>query len=84
MIASLLALVLAVQLSLPQLFDQALSASRDGRFGGVAVIGHSEGAALGALAAQRGGVVAYVSLAGPGRDAAAGLRGQLKGKLPPA
>ena len=33
MIASLLAVFLVVQLSLPQLFDQALSASRDGRFG---------------------------------------------------
>jgi len=31
---SLLALLLAVQLSLPQLFDQALSASRDGDFAG--------------------------------------------------
>ncbi|MFH7041225.1 alpha/beta hydrolase [Paucibacter sp. JuS9] len=56
---------------------------KDSRFGGVAVIGHSEGAALGLLAAQRGGVVAYVSLAGIGRDAATVLREQLKGKLPP-
>lgn len=56
---------------------------RDGRFSGVAVIGHSEGAALGLLAAQRGGVVAYVSLAGIGRDAATVLREQLKGRLPP-
>ena len=29
----LLALLLATQLSLPQLFDQALAASRDGQFG---------------------------------------------------
>lgn len=56
---------------------------KDSRFGGVAVIGHSEGAALGLLAAQRGGVAAYVSLAGIGRDAATVLREQLKGKLPP-
>jgi len=56
---------------------------KDSRFGGVAVIGHSEGAALGLLAAQRGGVVAYVSLAGIGRDAATVLREQLKGRLPP-
>jgi tetratricopeptide (TPR) repeat protein len=33
MISTLLALLLGVQLLLPQLFDQALSASREGRFG---------------------------------------------------
>ena len=32
MISTLLALLLGVQLLLPQLFDQALSASREGRF----------------------------------------------------
>lgn len=56
---------------------------RDPRFSAVVLIGHSEGATLGLLAAQRGGVAAYVSLAGPGRDATAVLRSQLKGKLPP-
>lgn len=55
----------------------------DPRFAGVAVIGHSEGATLGLLAAQRGGVRAYVSLAGPGRDAPTVLRAQLQGRLPP-
>lgn len=56
---------------------------RDPRFSAVALIGHSEGATLGLLAAQHGGVAAYVSLAGPGRDAAAVLRTQLQGKLSP-
>ncbi len=56
--------------------------ARDTRFSGVAIVGHSEGSTLGMLAAQRGKVNAYVSLAGPGRPAAEALRAQLQGKLP--
>lgn len=58
--------------------------ARDTRFSGLAIIGHSEGATLGLLAAQRGKAKAYVSLAGPGRPAAEALRAQLQGKLPSA
>lgn len=58
--------------------------SADPRFGSVAIIGHSEGATLGMLAAKRGNVAAYVSLAGPAQSAAKVLRQQLLGKLPPA
>lgn len=57
---------------------------RDQGFRQVAVIGHSEGALLGLLAAQRTPVDAYVSLAGAGRDAPTVLRAQLQTRLPPA
>jgi uncharacterized protein len=56
----------------------------DPRFSGVVIIGHSEGASLGLLAAQRSQARAYVSLAGPGRPAAEVLSSQLQGKLPQA
>jgi pimeloyl-ACP methyl ester carboxylesterase len=56
----------------------------DPRFDQVAVIGHSEGALIGMLAAERAGAAAYVSLAGVADAPGAVLRKQLAGKLPPA
>jgi pimeloyl-ACP methyl ester carboxylesterase len=55
----------------------------DPRFASVAVIGHSEGALIGMLAAERAGGSAYVSLAGVAEGPGAVLRKQLAGKLPP-
>jgi alpha-beta hydrolase superfamily lysophospholipase len=55
----------------------------DPRFSSVAVIGHSEGALIGMLAAERAGASAYVSLAGVADAPGAVLRTQLAGKLPP-
>jgi pimeloyl-ACP methyl ester carboxylesterase len=54
----------------------------DPRFSSVALLGHSEGAHIGALAAARAGAAAYVSIAGFGRKPAEVLRTQLKPKLP--
>jgi alpha-beta hydrolase superfamily lysophospholipase len=55
----------------------------DPRFSSVAVIGHSEGALIGMLAAERDGAAAYVSLAGVADRPGAILRKQTAGKLPP-
>jgi pimeloyl-ACP methyl ester carboxylesterase len=55
----------------------------DKRFSSIGVIGHSEGALIGVLAAQQVPVAAYISVAGPGRNAADILRTQVKGQLPP-
>ena len=55
----------------------------DPRFSSVAVIGHSEGALIGMLAAERAGASAYVSLAGVAEGPGAILRKQTAGKLPP-
>ncbi|MFC5549920.1 alpha/beta hydrolase [Massilia aerilata] len=55
----------------------------DPRFTSVTVIGHSEGALIGMLAAERAGAAAYVSLAGVAESPGAVLRKQLAGKLPP-
>jgi pimeloyl-ACP methyl ester carboxylesterase len=55
----------------------------DPRFTSVAVIGHSEGALIGMLAAERAGAAAYVSLAGVAEGPGAILRKQFAGKLPP-
>jgi uncharacterized protein len=49
----------------------------------VVVIGHSEGATIGLLAARESSVHGYISIAGPASRASDGLRAQLKGKLPP-
>ena len=54
----------------------------DPRFSVVALLGHSEGAHIGALAAARAGAGAYVSIVGLGRKPAEVLRTQLKPKLP--
>jgi len=55
----------------------------DARFTQVAVLGHSEGALTGMLAARRGGAAACVSVAGVAQGPGAILRRQLAGKLPP-
>jgi len=55
----------------------------DARFSRVGVIGHSEGSLIAMLAAKRERVDVFVSIAGPGRPAAAVVRGQLQ-SLPPA
>ena len=56
---------------------------RDPRFTKPAVIGHSEGALIGMLAAEKAGASAYVSLAGVAEGPGAVLRKQFAGKLPP-
>lgn len=56
---------------------------RDGRFRHVAVIGHSEGSALGMLVAQRKPVDAFVSLEGPADDLLTTVERQLKRQLEP-
>ncbi|MBK1615055.1 alpha/beta hydrolase [Rubrivivax gelatinosus] len=61
----------------------AAQLARDPRFGAVVIVGHSEGATIGLLAALRAPVAAYVSIAGPAQPAAAVLRRQLAGRLPP-
>lgn len=55
----------------------------DKRFSHVTIAGHSEGALIGTIAAQQGGVHSLVLLEGAGRPAPAVLREQLKPKLPP-
>lgn len=54
----------------------------DSRFSRVIVAGHSEGALLGTIAAERGGVAALVTLDGAGRPAATILREQLQNSPP--
>jgi pimeloyl-ACP methyl ester carboxylesterase len=54
----------------------------DARFSSVTVLGHSEGALIGLLAAQQSPAVAYVSVAGPAERASVLLRRQLGGQLP--
>lgn len=51
---------------------------RDPRFQRVAVIGHSEGALVGLLAAKKIGADAYVSIAAPGTNAAGTILRQLR------
>jgi pimeloyl-ACP methyl ester carboxylesterase len=55
----------------------------DKRFSSVTIAGHSEGALVGTLAAQRAPLRALVLLEGAGRPAPTVLREQLKPKLPP-
>src|SRR5207247_1756840 len=60
--------------------------ARDPRFSRVAMVGHSEGALLGALAAQRAGnakIAAVVSLSGAGRRADVIIAEQLRASQPP-
>ena len=54
----------------------------DKRFSTVTIIGHSEGALIGAIAAARTHPNAFISVAGVGRSAGLVLREQLNGKLP--
>ncbi len=53
----------------------------DERFGDLYMIGHSEGALIGMLSAERAPVRAFVSLSGPGENAADTLRRQLGAQL---
>jgi pimeloyl-ACP methyl ester carboxylesterase len=53
----------------------------DGRFGKIAIVGHSEGSLIGMIAGQRTASDAFVSLEGAGRKAADVLRAQLRPKL---
>jgi uncharacterized protein len=53
----------------------------DRRFDRVVVVGHSEGALLGLLAAQQAKLDAYVSIAGPGRPVATVLREQIAAQI---
>jgi pimeloyl-ACP methyl ester carboxylesterase len=55
----------------------------DRRFSRVGVVGHSEGALVGMLAAKRSGARAFVSMGGLGRRAPEVLREQLGRNLPP-
>lgn len=55
---------------------------KDPRFDRIVVIGHSEGALLGTLAAQKGGVDRLVLIAGGGRPIGAILREQLRANAP--
>ena len=55
----------------------------DSRFSGVVILGHSEGSLIGMLAAQRCPTRAFISIAGAAEKAAAILRRQLRGQLPP-
>ena len=54
----------------------------DKRFSTVTIIGHSEGALIGAIAAARTHPNAFISVAGVGRSAGLVLREQINGKLP--
>ena len=47
----------------------------------VIILGHSEGALTGTIAAQRQGIAGFISLAGPGVRASVTLRRQLEGKI---
>lgn len=55
---------------------------KDGRFTKVGVVGHSEGALIGLLAAKDAKPDAVVSLCGPGRKLGDVIRDQLKARLP--
>jgi hypothetical protein len=57
--------------------------ARDRRLSRVTIAGHSEGSLIGMIAAQRGGVGAYVSLEGAGRPASTVIREQLRPALTP-
>ena len=61
----------------------AAQLKKDPRFSSVTIAGHSEGALLGTVAAQRGAASALVSISGVSRPADEVLRGQLAGKLSP-
>jgi pimeloyl-ACP methyl ester carboxylesterase len=56
---------------------------KDARFSSVSIIGHSEGSLIGMLAAAKGPVRAFVSIAGAGRPAGVLLRAQLAPRTPP-
>lgn len=55
----------------------------DKRFSSIVVLGHSEGALIGMIAAEQTNVAGYISVAGIGKSADKVLQEQLKTKLPP-
>jgi len=57
---------------------------QDPRFGPLILVGHSEGALIASLAAEKAGASAVITLAGSGRPVADVLREQLAQRLPPA
>jgi len=56
---------------------------KDPRFSTITIVGHSEGALVGLLAAEKSATDGYVSIAGAGRPADKILREQLSKQLPP-
>src|SRR5262245_35454064 len=56
---------------------------KDKRFGKLVLLGHSEGALIMNLAAEKLGVDGYISIAGAGSPAGSVLRDQLRPQLPP-
>ena len=56
--------------------------SKDKRFSGVVILGHSEGSLIGMLAAQKSPALAFVSVAGSAEKAPLILRRQLRELLP--
>ena len=54
--------------------------NKDERFNEIIILGHSEGALIGMLAAQKSPVKKYISLAGPGEPAGQILKTQLAGQ----
>ncbi|MGN8261136.1 alpha/beta hydrolase [Pseudomonas sp. SMSB3] len=75
-------------LSVQRYVDDVVAWSRklkaDPRFGQLILVGHSEGALIASLAAERAGASAVITLAGMGRPLAEVLREQLAQRLPPA
>lgn len=57
--------------------------SKDPRFSAVVIAGHSEGALIGTIAAQRAPAIGFISMAGLSQPGDAVLRRQLADKLPP-
>jgi len=75
-------------LSVQRYVDDVVAWSRklkaDPRFGPLILIGHSEGALIASLAAERAGASAVITLAGMGRPLADVLREQLAQRMSPA
>lgn len=65
-----------------QAWGQKLKA--DPRLGQLVLLGHSEGALVAALAAEKAGAAAVISVAGTGRPVDEVLRDQLQYRLPPS
>ncbi|WP_060508869.1 alpha/beta hydrolase [Pseudomonas sp. NBRC 111124] len=75
-------------LSVQRYVDDVVAWSRklkaDPRFGPLILVGHSEGALIASLAAERAGASAVITLAGMGRPLADVLREQLAQRMSPA
>lgn len=74
-------------LSIEKYVDDAVAWSAklktDSRLGPLILMGHSEGALVATLAAERAGAVALISVAGTGRPVDQVVREQLQDRLPP-